>query len=47
MRDAVVYDAEDIKKLLAEKHGVEPKNVIRNQYSYTVVLGDAPTQPNE
>jgi len=40
MRNAVVYDADDIKAILAEKHGVDPKNVIRNQYSYTVILGD-------
>lgn len=38
MKQAVHYDAEDIKKILAERHNVEPKNVIRNQYSYTVVL---------
>lgn len=38
MKEAIVYDAEDIKAMLAEKHGVEPKDVIRNQYSYTVVL---------
>ena len=38
MRNAVVYDPEDIKAILAEKHGVESKNVIRNQYSYTVIL---------
>jgi hypothetical protein len=38
MKPAIHYDAEDIKKMLAEKHGVEVKNVIRNQYSYTVVL---------
>ena len=38
MKPAIHYDSEDIKKMLAEKHGVEVKNVIRNQYSYTVVL---------
>ena len=40
MRNAVVYDADDIKAILAEKHGVDPKSVIRNQYSYTVILGE-------
>ena len=24
--------------MLAEKHGVKPKDVIRNQYSYTVII---------
>lgn len=38
MKPAVHYNSEDIKKILAEKHGVDVKNVIRNQYSYTVVL---------
>ena len=38
MKKAIHYDSEDIKKILAERHGVNPKNVIRNQYSYTVVL---------
>ena len=38
MKKAIHYDAEDIRKILAERHGVDPKNVIRNQYSYTVVL---------
>lgn len=41
MRNAIVYDPEDIKKLLAEKHGVEPKNIIKSQYSYTVILEPA------
>ena len=38
MRDAKVYDPEDIKALLAEKHGVDPKDVIKTQYSYVVTL---------
>ena len=40
MKRAIHYDADDIKKILAEKHDVDPKNVIRNQYSYTVVLDE-------
>lgn len=36
MRDAVVYDAEDLKTILAERHGVDPKDVIKTQYSYIV-----------
>lgn len=38
MKHAIHYDADDIKAILAERHGVDAKNVIRNQYSYTVVL---------
>ena len=37
MKTAVHYDAEDIRKMLAEKHGVPEKNVIKNQYSWTVI----------
>lgn len=38
MKPAVHYDADDIKQILADKHRVDVKNVIRNQYSYTVIL---------
>lgn len=38
MKKAIHYDADDIKKVLADRHDVDVKNVIRNQYSYTVVL---------
>lgn len=38
MRKAIVIDSNDIKKLLAEKYGVSESNVIKSQYSYTVIL---------
>ena len=45
MRNAVVYDPDDIKAILAERHGVNVKDVIKNQYSYTVILdGKAETK---
>ncbi len=44
MKNAVHYDADDIKKILAERHNVDQKNVIRNQYSYTVILEDDKTE---
>lgn len=37
---SVTYNAEDIKKMLAEKYGVPEKYVIKAQYSYTVLLPD-------
>ena len=40
MRKAIVLDANDIKKILAEKYGVEEKEVIKSQYSYTVIMPD-------
>ena len=49
MRNAVVYDPEDIKKLLAEKHGVDLKDIIKSQCSYTVIIESAkePEEPTE
>lgn len=38
MKDAKVLDTNDIKKIIAEKFGVPEENVIKSQYSYTVVL---------
>ena len=37
MRQAVVYSNDDIMELLAEKHGVTKKDVIKQQYSFTVI----------
>ena len=38
MKNAIVLEQEDIRKLIAEKYGVDIKNVIKSQYSYTVIL---------
>lgn len=38
---AIVIEPEDIKKILAEKYNVPEKNIIKSQYSYTVILDDA------
>lgn len=38
MKNAIVLDAEDVKKIIAEKYGVDEKNVIKSQYSYTVII---------
>lgn len=38
MRKAIVLDPDDIKALITEKFDVEPKDVIKSQYSYTVIL---------
>lgn len=37
MKNAIVLDAEDIKKIISEKFGVDEKDVIKSQYSYTVI----------
>ena len=40
MKNAIVLDANDIKKLIAEKYGIKESAVIKSQYSYTVILPD-------
>lgn len=40
MKKAIVIEPNDIKAILAEKYGVPEGNIIKSQYSYTVVLGD-------
>lgn len=36
MNEAIVLDADDIKKILAEKFGVDEKDVIKSQYSFII-----------
>lgn len=43
MKEAIVIDANDIKKMLAEKYNVPESNIIKSQYSYTVILENAQT----
>ena len=38
MKQAIVVEPNDIKKILAEHFGVPEGNVIKSQYSYTVIL---------
>lgn len=40
MKSAIVLEQSDIKKLIAEKYGVDEKAVIKTQYSYIVLTGD-------
>lgn len=40
MKKGIVIDADDIKKMLAEKFGVTSDKVIKSQYTYTVILED-------
>lgn len=40
MKEAIVLDAIDIKGILAEKYGVPEKDVIKSQYSFTVILSE-------
>ena len=38
MKKAIVLDANDIKKILAGKFGVDESCVIKSQYSYVVTM---------
>ena len=38
MKKAVVVEPDDIKQMLVEKYDVPEKNIIKSQYSYTVIL---------
>ena len=38
MRNAIVVEPDDIKQILAEKFDVPVKNIVKSQYSYTVIL---------
>lgn len=36
MSNGIILDADDIKKLIAEKFGVDEKDIIKSQYSWIV-----------
>ena len=36
MSERIILDAEDVKKIIAEKFGVDPKDIIKTQYSYII-----------
>lgn len=46
MKKAVVIDANEVKAILAEKFGVPEANVIKSQYSYTVILEEEKENDN-
>lgn len=37
MKKAIVVDANDVRKILTEHFGVKEENVIKSQYSYTII----------
>lgn len=45
MRKAIILDKNDVKKLIAEKFGVEEKDVIQSAYSYTVAIDQTKEEP--
>ena len=47
MKKALVVDANDLKKILSEHFHVPEANVIKSQYSYTVVLDEDQDQEKD
>lgn len=50
MQKAIILSTNDIKELIAEKYGVPIKNVVKSQYSFTVITetdGKEPPEPEE
>lgn len=47
MRKAIIVDANDIKKILAEHFGVAETDVIKSQYSYTIILNEEEQEEQE
>jgi len=43
MKDAFVVDSNDIKKILSEHFGVPEGNVVKSQYSYTIIKSEVTT----
>lgn len=37
MESAIVVDTKEVKKILAEYFGVDEKQVIKSQYSWTII----------
>lgn len=44
MKKAIIIEPNDIKKMIAEKFGVDEKRIIKNQYTYTVEIEDEEKQ---
>lgn len=38
MKQAVIVEAKDIKKILADYYKVQEKDIMQNKYSYTIIL---------
>ena len=47
MKNAIVIDANEVKEILAAHFHVPESNVIKSQYSYTVILDERDSQKTE
>jgi hypothetical protein len=41
MRSGIVLDANDVRRIIAEHFSVPESNVIKSQYSYTVITEES------
>ena len=46
MKDAIVVEPNDIKKILAEHFNVSEDKVIKSQYSYIIITDEEKTHEN-
>ena len=44
MKKGIILEANDLKKIIAEHFNVDESNVIKSQYSWTVVTDDEETE---
>ena len=44
MKKGIILEANDVKKIIAEHFNVDESNVIKSQYSWTVVTDDEETE---
>lgn len=47
MQKSIYVDANDVKKILAKEFNVPEKNVIKSQYSYTILTDEKEDESNE
>lgn len=40
MQDAIILNTKDVKQILAKYFNVDPKNVVKSQYSWTIIKDD-------
>lgn len=47
MSEGIILDINDIKKLIAEKYGISPKDIIKTPYSWVIKKPGDEERPDE
>jgi len=47
MQKAIILSTNDIKEIIAQKYGVPTKNVVKSQYSFTVITETDGKEPQD